>query len=161
LDKQEDAPTQGLNTRLDYALHDFEARIFDEYGNESMRIDAPQLSNDAESGVGTIDQPRIRLRQEDTVWNIIAATATASPDREHIIFTGDVNIQRRNPDVVHRLEINTQELQFDVIPKIARTDQPVTVLDGPNRINAVGLKLEFNQRRFELLDQVQGLYEVE
>jgi LPS export ABC transporter protein LptC len=160
-DSNEDAPIEGLNIRLDYALQDFEARQFDLQGHESFRIIAPGLSNDANSGVGTIDQPRIRMRQEDTVWNIIATSAIVTPDRDRILFKGDVNIRQQDPTVTHSLEINTQELLFNVIEKIASTDQPVTVLDGPNQINATGLRVEFQTRSFELLHQVWGFYAVD
>ncbi len=160
-DSNGEAPIEGLNIRLDYALKNFEARQFDHQGHETLRIIAPGLSNDASSGVGTIDQPRIRVRQEDTVWNIIAASATITPDRERILFKGDVNIFQQDPMVTHKLEINTQELLLNVTEKIASTDQPVSVMDGPNRINATGLRVEFQTRRFELLHQVQGLYAVD
>ena len=160
-DPEREAPTEGLNLRLDYALQDFELRQFDLQGLESVRINAPGLSNDAGTGVGTIDQPRIRLRQEDTVWNIIATSATVTPDREHVLFKGDVNIRQHDPMAIHKLDISTQELQLDVIPKIASTDQAVTVMDGPNRVLATGLRVEFETRQFELLDQVRGVYDVD
>lgn len=149
-----------VNPRLDYALEDFRARLFDDEGRPALRIRAPRLANDALTGVGTIDSPTIELAQEDAVWNIIADAARVSADREHILLTGEVTILRQDAATAAPVEIRTRELQLDVTPKVAHTDAPVSVIDGRNRVDGVGMRVEFDTRRFTLNDEVRGRYEV-
>ena len=149
-----------VNTRLDYALQDFRARLFDDQGRPLMRIRAPRLANDALTGIGTITSPVIELAQDGAVWNIIADAARISADREHILLSGEVTIVRDDAPTVAPVEIRTRELQLDVTPKVAHTDAPVTVLDGRNRVDGVGMRVEFDTRRFTLNDEVRGRYEV-
>lgn len=149
-----------VNTRLDYALEDFRARLFDDQGRPSMFIRAPRLANDALTGIGTIDSPTIELAQDDAVWHIIADAARVSADREHILLTGAVTIMRDDPAAATPVEIRTRELQLDVTPKVARTDAPVSVIDGGDRVDGVGMRVEFETRRFTLNDEVRGRYEV-
>ena len=52
-------PIDGLDTRLDYALENFEMRAFDENGAQAMRLWAPRLTNDAMTDIGEIAAPLI------------------------------------------------------------------------------------------------------
>jgi hypothetical protein len=73
------------DVRLNYALYDFRGRLLDETGAVNFRIEAPELRNDAETGIGTVESPRIRIHENDDRWYIQAESAIISPDREQVI----------------------------------------------------------------------------
>ncbi|NNK37715.1 MAG: LPS export ABC transporter periplasmic protein LptC, partial [Xanthomonadales bacterium] len=50
-----------LDTRLNYALYDFSGRMLDDQGRIQLEIESPVLRNDAESGVGTVETPQLRI----------------------------------------------------------------------------------------------------
>ena len=151
-------PISGLDTRLDYALHEFEARYFDAGGKQAVRLRAPTLSNDANSGIGVIENPSFEVVQDGNRWNIVAESATVTADREHIVLAGGVNMRRRDPVTAGWLEVNTSEITLDVLPRIARSDQPVVIQEGGNVLEAVGFRIDMNDNSFHLDDQVKGRY---
>ena len=55
----------GIDTQLNYVLHDFEGRLLDDQGKISLEISSPALRKNAESEVGTVDKPVIRIQQEN------------------------------------------------------------------------------------------------
>ena len=56
--RDERATIGGLDTSLNYAMRDFEARYFDEQGRLAARVEAPLLANDASTGIGRTFQIR-------------------------------------------------------------------------------------------------------
>ena len=54
-------PPANLDTRLSYALWDFSGVLLDKDGKVNVRVDAPMLRNNADSQVGTVENPRLRV----------------------------------------------------------------------------------------------------
>ena len=157
----EAAGLSDIDTQLDYALFDFELRVLDAQGQPSLRMRAPRLDSDARSGVGTVSSPVIEMQQPEAEWRIVARSATISADREHVWLSGDVEVERqpRETRVVSRL--TTEQLGVDVTPRRARTNAPVTLVEGDDRISAIGMRLDMARNRFELLRQVEATYAIE
>jgi LPS export ABC transporter protein LptC len=154
------APVKGLDTRLNYALHDFHGRLHNAEGAVRMEIDAPMLRNDASSGIGTVTAPNIRIQQDDEEWYITAESAVFAADREHVLLEGEVTLLRSNPLTGDRLDIKTRDVQLNITPRTASSDAVVRVRHGGDRLNARGMKLDMKSDRIELLDEVQAHYEV-
>jgi lipopolysaccharide export system protein LptC len=154
-----DTPPGPPDIRLNYALYDFSGRLLDEQGHVQMDIASPVLRNDAESGVGTIDAPEIHIQQERDRWYITAESAVISPDREVVVLEGTVNLSRRNELTDQTLEIRTSEVILNVTPRIAYTDAGVSIRQDSDRLDAVGMKLDMVNKRYELLNNVTGHYE--
>ena len=153
-------PVRGLDTRLNYALHDFSGRLLDDTGAVRMEIEAPMLRNDASTGIGTMERPDIRLQQEDDQWYITADSAVFSPDREHVQLEGAVRLKRTNPESGDVLDIRTRDVLLDVTPRTASSESAVRVLHGGDRLEARGLRLDMISDRIELLNEVRAHYEV-
>src|SRR5210317_1462037 len=85
-----------LDTRLNYALYDFDGRLLNDTGAINMEIQSPVLRSNAESGVGTVESPEIRIQQDDERWYITAESAIITADREYVSLMGDVYLSRRN-----------------------------------------------------------------
>ena len=156
----EDAPVAGLDTRLNYALHEFRGRLLDERGETRLEISAPLLRNDASSGIGTVEKPDIRIQQDNEEWYITAESAVIAADRELITLSGEVNMVRRNEITGDRLDIATRDVVLNVTPRTARTDAQVRIRQNRDRLDANGMRLDIVNDRFELLSEVRAHYEV-
>jgi len=145
--------------RLNYALYDFNGRLLDERGSVRLNISSPVLRNDAETGIGTLDLPEIRIRQENDRWYITAESAIISPDREIVTLSGDVNLSRLNELTDETLEITTSDVVLNVTPRTAMTNADVSLRQLDDRVDAVGMRLDMINKRYELLDEVRAHYE--
>jgi len=153
-------PLAGLDTRLDYALRDFDGRLLNEQGQISLELRAPLLRNDSETGIGTIEAPNIRIQQNNEEWYISAESAVIAADREVINLTGAVNVRRRNPSTGEQIDIRTRELVLNVTPRTASTRADVRIVQAGDWLSANGMNLDMINDRYELLESVRGHYEI-
>lgn len=156
---ESEEPGAEVDTQLNYALYDFRATLLDEFGELAVTIEAPELRNNASTGVGTVSRPEIFIREAGTDWHIEAATAVVSADREFVSLAGEVNVVRYNERDADRVEIDTHDLLVAVTPRTASTDARVTMRHAGDRLDATGMRLDMISDRFELLDDVSAVYE--
>jgi len=159
-DDEEPEPVAGLDPKLNYVLYEFELQFFDENGQPTINLRAPILRNNPELELGTIEQPVMKLNQEDVVWNLSADTATVTADKEHVQLLGEVHVRRQENLSGAWVEVDTREVQIEVTPQTATTDQPVHMFDGLNRASAVGVDLDLTANTFLLKQQVKATYAV-
>lgn len=159
-DTTEQRPTgiSGLDTRLNYALRDFEARYFDEQGQLAGHITAPLLTNEAETGIGRIDQPRVRVVHEGNLWTILSDSATLTPDRQRVVLTGAVNMTGREAGTLREVEIQSSNVTVEIDPRIARSDEAVTIQQDQDFLAATGFMLDMTSNNFHLDKSVRGHY---
>ena len=150
---------EGLDTRLNYALFDFKGRVFNEQGETRLRIEAPLLRSDAATGIGTVQEPDIRIQQDDEEWYITAESAVIAADRENITMSGEVKLVRTNVATGERLDIDTRDVLLNVTPRTAQTDSSVQIRQAGSRLDAVGMRLDMINDRVELLNEVRAHYE--
>jgi LPS export ABC transporter protein LptC len=148
------------DVRLNYALYDFRGRLLDETGAVNFRIEAPELRNDAETGIGTVESPRIRIHENDDRWYIQAESAIISPDREQVILAGEVYLSRADDITGQLLEISSSDIVLEVTPRTARTEAPVRMRQQGDRVDAVGMRLDMINETFQLLSDVRAHYEI-
>jgi LPS export ABC transporter protein LptC len=158
--EKEARPLAGLDTRLNYALHDFNGRLLDENGGTRLEIEAPLLRNDAATGIGTVERPNFRIKQEHEEWYITAESALITADREQVTLQGEVNLLRRNGLTGEILDIRTSDVLLNITPRTAYTESGVRVRHGADRLNASGMTLDMINDRIELLSEVRAHYEV-
>lgn len=151
-------PFKDLDTRLNYALWDFNAKLLDNQGKLNVHIEAPILRNNASSQVGTIENPRIRIQQQDKEWYISADSAIITADREHVSLIGNVDMKREGKDQHDRLEIQTRDVMLNVSPKTITTDASVTMFQNGDQLNADGMRLNMKTDSYELLEKVRAQY---
>lgn len=148
----------GLDTRLNYALQDFEGYYYDEQGRIAGKVTSPRLANDAETGIGQIEQPRFEVVHEGRRWTILSTLATVTPDRAHVVFSGPVDMFSREPGQGDEVTIRTSDVTLDIDPRMAYSDREITILEGPNSLNARGFQLDMTTDQFQLDQQVMGHY---
>ena len=159
-DSPDRQPYSGIDTQLNYALHDFQGHLLDDQGQVSLEISSPVLRKNAESEVGTIERPVVRIQQEDDEWYIEAESAIITADREHVALEGYVNMVRTNRITGETLEITTEDVMLEVTPRTASTDALVTLVQSGDRLDAVGMNLDMTTDSYELLDDVRARYEL-
>ena len=153
-------PVAGLDTKLNYVLRDFELQFFDKNGQPTINMQAPVLRNDPAVQLGTVEHPVIKLNQPGMVWNLTSDSATVTADKEHVHLSGKVNILRHGPMAGTLVELNTREVQVEVTPQTASTDQPVNMSDGYSQLSAIGLDLDMKTNTFKLKQKVEATYAV-
>jgi len=153
-------PRSAVDTRLNYALRDFEGRLLDDQGNISLEISSPVLRKNAESEVGTIESPAIRIQQENDLWYISAESAIITPDREFVSLIGAVDILRVTRNSSETLEITTRDVLLRVTPRTASTEALVTIRQPGEHLDALGMNLDMINDSYELLEDVQAHYEI-
>jgi LPS export ABC transporter protein LptC len=159
--KDEAQPTiDGLDTRLDYALQDFQLRFYDLNGQPSGNLTAPTLTNDSASGISNVSNPAFEVIHRGNLWNIVAESASVAADREHVVLSGNVWLRRQGAIGSPPMDINTSELMLEITPRIASSDRPVRVLDGNDIMEAVGFRVNMTDNRFQLLNRVKLTYAV-
>ena len=149
-----------IDPKLNYVLRDFEIQFFDEFGQAALNMKAPLFRNDPDLQIGTIERPVIKLHQENAKWDLSADIATVTADKEHIHLFGQVNVQRQEPLSGNWSELNTSEVEIEVTPQTATTDQPVSMFDGYNHVSGSGLDLDLKANTFKLKQQVKATYAV-
>lgn len=152
-------PVADVDTRLNYALFDFDAMLLDQQGKLAMTIEAPLLTNNANSGIGSVTEPRIFVRENGNEWNIRANSAVVSADREFVSLTGEVNLVRYNALDKDTLQIDTRDLLMAVTPRTATTDSRVTMRHAGDRLAATGMKIDMIREQYELLNEVSAVYD--
>jgi lipopolysaccharide export system protein LptC len=158
--RDEQTSIGGLDTSLNYALRDFEARYFDEQGRLAARVEAPLLTNDASTGIGRIDQPRFRVVHEGNLWTILSESATVTPDRERVQLAGAVQMVRVEPGSLRQLDIQTREVTVEIDPRIAHSTEHVVITEGENVLEATGFRLDMSNNQFQLAQGVRGTYAI-
>ena len=155
----QDRPVNELDTRLNYALHEFDGRLLNDSGAINLEIYAPILRSNATSGVGTVESPEIRIQQEDERWYITAESAIITADREHVSLMGDVYLARRNEMTGQLLEISTKDVMLNITPRTASSESSVQIRQDNDWLDATGIKLDMVSNSFELLNDVRAHYE--
>jgi len=151
-------PLADLDTRLDYALWNFNAQVLDTEGRVNLEIDAPILRNNASTRIGTVENPRFRILLEEDEWYITADSAIITADREFVSLVGNVDFMRKNRLTLDTLEIRTRDVLLNVTPRTASTDAGVMISQNSDQLEAVGMKLDMKTETYELLDNVQARY---
>lgn len=155
----EGQPVDRLDTRLNYALYDFNGRLLNEQGSINYEFQAPVLRSDDLSGVGTIERPELRIQQEEEQWYITAESAIISSDQEHVTLTGDVYLTRENQSTGDTVEITTEDVLLNVTPRTASSDSRVRITHFNDWLDATGVRIDMIANRFELMKDVRVHYE--
>lgn len=156
--EDQDGPIEGLDTRLDYALENFEMRAFDEAGKPALRMWSPRLTNDAITRIGRVTEPRIELHHEGYLWHLEADSAIISDDQSEVFLGGRVLLERAGARPVDALNIDATDVMLVVDERVAHSDQPMQLTDSSGILHATGFTVDMINNEFQLENDVQGSY---
>lgn len=157
-DEREDAPIEGLDTRLDYALENFEMRAFDKAGKPTLRMWSPRLTSDATTRIGRVTEPRIVLHHEGYLWHLEADSAIISDDQSEVFLNGRVLLEREGSKPEDALNIDTADVMLVVENRVAHSDEPMRLTDSSGILRATGFTVDMINNEFQLDNDVQGNY---
>jgi len=160
-DKESPNPVAGLDPKLNYVLHDFELQFFDDKGLPTMNLQAPLLRNNPQIQLGTIENPVIKLQQSEMRWNLWSDSATITTDKEHVQLLGPVFVQRQAAAGGRKENLTTRDVRIEVNIQTARTTNAVSIFDGINFVDAVGMYLDMKNGNIKLNHQVKARYAIE
>ena len=153
-------PTQGLDTRLDYALERFELRAYDTQGLLAMRLWAPRLTNNADSNIGQIQQPRLEVSHEGFKWHIMADSGVISADQEEVFLAGKVRVRREGALAADQLEIDTRDVTLTINERTARSTAALRVQDLAGEVEGRGFFINMLSNEFQLDNDVRARFEL-
>lgn len=146
-----------LQPQQDYYLNGFTITVFDEQGQLQQKLQAEQLGHNEQSQSSSIVQPHLQLFSHGKLqWQLTAAQGQLEQQRDEFTLKGGVTLLQHN--VKLPLQLQTATLRLQPGTGRAETDQPVTLQQGQNRIDAVGMRIEEQGQRLQLLSQVRAAY---
>lgn len=159
--ESEREPTAEARPRSpDYTLENFTASAMDGHGKLHDRLRARIMIHYPDDDSAELTKPHIELyRQDAPPWRIDAEKGWVYSKGELVLLQGDVFIERDAVSKDGPLHVITRDVRIRPKDKYAETDQPVTILQGTARVDAVGMRAHFQEGRLELLSAVRGKYD--
>ena len=158
-----DSATQAIATNI---LIGSEHRSYDDNGElesflqaKSSRFYQLNLKHRSANDYTELEAPEFVIyRERGLPWRVSARLAHSRDNAEQVDLFGDVRLWQAT-DAPQKPELLTSHLVVRPKQQYAETDKPVTIR-SPNEITqAIGMKADLEQEKFELLSDVRGVYE--
>lgn len=133
--------------------------IFNEQGEVNHRVFAEHMEHYEDFDLTLFEDPQYTVYTADrsSPWNVTAQNG-ALYGEERIHLNIDVEIESlTTADFVQR--INTDFVEIDLVAKTVKSDQPVILMGKNFVINSNGIFADLTTKEFELVNQVQAIYE--
>lgn len=142
-----------------YYMKEFALTAFDASGAAQHHLAADHLAYFADKSA-QLTQPKLRLIQDGSQWEVVARDGTVRPD-EHIELSREVHVVHSDVDVDGGtgFEVTTEALDVDFAAGIAETAMPVKLVHSQGWIEAQGMWLQFNSKTLNLRKKVRGYYD--
>jgi len=137
-------------------IRDFTITAMDKTGQPSYVLKARQLEHYNDTEYAVIDEPVIQLTQGGHHWMISAKVGEIDDVNQRIMLRGGVVLQQQEKQQPIRLE--TEQLEIDVLQEIAKSTQPVTIIQQRFNLQSEGMILNNASGQLELLNSVEGNY---
>lgn len=145
----------------DFYLRDARVRQFDASGRLHQELASPELEHYPEPGRLQATRPQVTLLRDDEAGGRVRISALEGEmldSNERIDLSGDVRVFDE-PDSGTSLQLETTRLKLLPEQQYAETDAPVRIISEQGETAARGMKAYFNERKVELLSEVEGRYE--
>lgn len=159
-DQREPAPTFiGSGVQRPYAILDGGTiRQYDEQGRAAATLYMDSASYYNESDAVDLTNPRMELDQSASgKVSVTAQQGRYHPSAQQLELQGDVLVKQQDGKSAPLL-ITTETLQLDNQRRFISTDSAVTIRQGAQRLEAIGMRANLDNRKVELLSQVKGRY---
>lgn len=141
----------------DYFVERMTLMRADATGAPSVRIEAQQMLHYPLDQQIAFSSPRIiTLDDQHPLLTIRADRGKAADNGDEAELMDNVQVLRAASDREPALRVDTQAVTVDLVSKIIRTDQPVEMMAGDNRLSGVGLEIREQSRQLDFQSRVQG-----
>lgn len=145
--------------RSDYILRTYELTTLGSDGQESFTVRGPYLQRDVGGRSLSLVQPRFSFPSGDgDRWQARADAAWVSPGADEVHLIDQVEMVGPPTPGGLRTRFDTERLTVYPDTDQARTAERVTVTQGDDILTAIGLAVDMQDKRFQLLNDVKGRY---
>jgi lipopolysaccharide export system protein LptC len=132
----------------------------DSNGHEVYTLHADRIEQLPADGSVSMQQVTVDYAPDsDTPWTATANTGRIPASGDPIELEGDVHLARAGQEDAERVEIDTARLEIAVRDKIARTEEPVSVVKGRSVLRATGLEADLSNERLRLGASVRARFQ--
>ena len=145
----------------DSVVTGIKVRQFDTKGTLAHFLESPQAKHVPEKNTYFFDSPHIILTQNDNEpkWDIQSEKALALDKGKQITFIGHVIVHQDKGIKSPESTLKTEELVYFPEQKFATTTLAVIFEQPGSVIHSQGMKAYLDQKRVELLNKAQAIYE--
>jgi lipopolysaccharide export system protein LptC len=154
-------PDQRLDTpsSFDFFMRDATTTYWNRDGDIDYRWQTPELRHFPQRKGSELVAPTATQPTDDGgAYKMRANEGWIEDDQSQIALAGDVEVHH-NPQTGPGSVLTTSTLNLYPPRDFARTDAPATLTRGNDRTDTVGLEVYFDERRVEMLSNVQGRYD--
>ncbi len=141
---------------VDLFIRDFTLTAMNENGEPDYTLQASYFEHFNDGSNSQIEKPVIHLLQANSNWIITAKTGELDNDNNLIILHDDVVMLQQQTEFP--VQIETSQLKINTSNQIARSDQPVNIIQRELKLKAKGMILNNSTGKLELLASVKGNY---
>lgn len=130
-------------------------------GLVKSELNADKMTHFSDDGTTHLEKPVMTLHNPDVPpWIIRAEGGVLEADKDHLLLSGNVYINREESEGNKSFEINTSNLQVQLSISYADTVEWAEVIDGSNNTQGIGMETFFvDPVRIKFLSNVKGRYE--
>lgn len=151
------APTH----KPDYYFRDAILTETDDHGRESMRMHADAIfhhPDDDSTDLENVDL--LYYSAAGPPWHVLANHGHVPGGGDVVDLAGNIRMTRAaTKQGTYPLQIVTNTLKVFTRKDLARTQDPVTITQGPNTVTGVGMEADLDKDRLALDAKVKGHYE--
>lgn len=146
----------------DFIVKNFSAATLNEQGTPRFMIAAKKMLHYPDDDSTHLEDPQLTSISPDRpALYASASNGSISGRGDEVFLRGNVRITRAASARQSELVFTTTYLHVIPDRELAETDQPVTIIDAHNRINAIGMQLDNKTRVIKLLAQVRSEHDIE
>lgn len=144
----------------DYFVEDFNAVAFDAAGQPRYRLSAVRMTHFPDDDTTELTAPRF-VREGTEMARVVVRSlrGLVSPDGENVYFLGDVRMLHERLHDGAPMELASEYLRVVPDQDLIRTDKPVALTDGRNRLYGAAMVADGQRQTLELKGRVKGIYE--
>lgn len=143
----------------DYIVENFSAIKLDLDGQPHFSLAAVKMTHYPDDLTTLLERPHfIGFNPKAAPYHMYAQRGFVTEDAKHAYFHDKVRVVREAYGTASELTLNTSYLHIVPEENFVETDKPVVIQDAYTLITAVGLKLDKNNHRFNLLSRVKARY---
>jgi len=141
----------------DAVVDRFTVTRFGPEGKAASTLTATRMLHFPDDETTELDAPRaVQLPKDAPPVRIRADRGTVSKDGDEVHMYDNVLVTRDATADRPELRVTTTYLHLWPKDEVARTPEPVTIIEGDSRLAGVGMEVRAKSREFELHSRVKG-----
>lgn len=144
-----------------HQCHSLVTLVYDEQGNPHYRLAAAAAQHDTREQISYFEQPQLQLFNEtQQIGWVVRANQARLLQQRQLHLSGNIEVTSlMAPTALQKMV--TEQVQIDLIDQAIQSDHQVTLYGQQFISRGNGLRGNFNQRAFTLLNSVKTRYDLQ